>query len=63
MTSRKKLPSKAELATLRYGDPIEAELRSGQIIKGTFGMTPIGDDCILNQYGFPINYKRITKIL
>ncbi len=45
------------------GDTVKAELRSGQIIVGTYDFHPLAGECVRNQHGFPMNFKRIIEVI
>lgn len=45
------------------GDTVRVELSDGREMTGTFEYHGLAGDCILNQYGFPIRFKRIIEIM
>ena len=47
----------------QIGDRIKVELHGGEILFGTFDIHPLADECVKNQHGFPINYKKVLEIL
>lgn len=47
----------------QLGDTIKVELNDGNEFTGTFSIHPLAGECVLNQHGFPMNYKKIKEIL
>ena len=47
----------------KIGDTIKVELNDGEIFEGTFSIHPLAGECVLNQYNFPISFKKILEIL
>lgn len=45
----------------RIGDTITVELNSGKIMTGTFDIHMLAGECVLNQHGFPFNFKRVLS--
>jgi len=54
--------SETELKPM-MGDTIVVELRSGEEFTGIFQIHPLADECVMNQNGMPMNYKKILRIL
>lgn len=50
-----------DIKDLKVGELIEVELRSGDIMIGTFNIHPLAEECILNKNGFPIKFKRCIR--
>ena len=47
----------------QIGDKIKVELNDGSEFVGLFSIHPLADECVLNENGFPINYKEILEII
>ena len=45
------------------GDTIRVELNSGDEMTGPFEYHSLAGDCILNQFGFPVQYKRVLEVI
>ena len=46
----------------KIGDKITVMLNSGKEFTGTYDIHILAGYCVLNDFGFPLNYKRIIKV-
>ena len=47
----------------QLGDELSVELKDGTPFIGTFSIHPVAGECVLNQHGFPLTFRKIIKII